>query len=210
LVSAGRAEIYKPSCVRIFCFPASHLKSKFTESLRTLRLCGKIYNYKGKRVVTHGRIRYWMPVIIWMLVIFWMSTGAFSATNTSSFFEGVLRAVVPDITSARLAMLHAFLRKSGHLTEYFILGLLLFRTFRGGSLEHRTLRWALLSFAVLVLYASSDEFHQMFVPSRTASVADVCIDAAGGAIAQVVSVWRFRTVRARVSEDRSGERRPQP
>ena len=31
------------------------------------------------------------------------------------------------------------------------------------------------------LYAASDEFHQIFVPTRTAQVSDVFIDTAGGA-----------------------------
>jgi len=35
---------------------------------------------------------------------------------------------------------------------------------------------------MVFLYAASDEFHQIFVPSRTALVSDVIIDTTGGAI----------------------------
>ena len=46
-------------------------------------------------------------------------------------------------------------------------------------------RWPLFS-----LYAASDEFHQMFVPTRTAHVTDVLIDTAGGA-AGLLAMWWY-------------------
>ena len=33
-----------------------------------------------------------------------------------------------------------------------------------------------------MLYAATDEFHQLFVPERTSLVSDVMIDTAGGAV----------------------------
>ena len=45
--------------------------------------------------------------------------------------------------------------------------------------------WAL---GVIFLYAASDEFHQSFVPGRTALCSDVLIDTAGGATA-VFLLW---------------------
>jgi VanZ family protein len=38
------------------------------------------------------------------------------------------------------------------------------------------------------LFAASDEFHQMFVPTRTARVSDVFIDLAGGALG-LLALW---------------------
>ncbi|MEF2639337.1 MAG: VanZ family protein, partial [Lachnospiraceae bacterium] len=37
----------------------------------------------------------------------------------------------------------------------------------------------LIPFALGVLYAASDEFHQLFVPGRSGQVRDVCIDSSG-------------------------------
>jgi VanZ family protein len=125
--------------------------------------------------------------------IFWMSTGTFSAENTSSIIEPILRFLVPAISQQSLDMIHGLIRKCGHFTEYFILGLLLFRAFRSGSVETKTLRWAFFSIIIVIIYASSDEFHQSFVSTRTASVVDVGIDIAGGVIAQIISgIWRIR------------------
>ncbi len=43
------------------------------------------------------------------------------------------------------------------------------------------------------LYAVSDEFHQSFVPGRTPSAWDVCIDTAGA----IIGLWLWRLIQAR-------------
>jgi VanZ family protein len=136
-------------------------------------------------------VKYWMPVVLWMGFIFWMSTGTFTSENTSLIIQPILHFLMPSLSPEEIAEIHAAIRKLGHLTEYFILGILLFRAFRGESKELRSLRWAFSSFLVIVLYAASDEFHQSFVPERTSSLVDVGIDALGGIIAQGVSIlWQ--------------------
>jgi VanZ family protein len=135
-------------------------------------------------------IKYWGPVVLWIGFIFWMSTGTFSSQNTSLIIEPILRFLLPSISPEKVAIIHGAIRKLGHVTEYFILGIFLFRAFRGGSKELKNLRWAFSSFLVVVLYAASDEFHQSFISSRTASLVDVGIDTLGGILAQGVSVLR--------------------
>ena len=135
-------------------------------------------------------INYLLPVIFWMGLIFWMSTETFSSQNTFSVVEPILRFLVPKLSSQRVDLIHALIRKSGHVIEYFILGLLLFRAFRGRSTGSRNWRSAFFAIVVVVLWAASDEFHQSFVPTRTASVMDVLIDTAGGVLAQfVIILW---------------------
>jgi len=87
-----------------------------------------------------------------------------------------------------MGLTHTFIRKSGHIIEYFTLGLLLFRAFRGNSIVWWNWRWSAFAVIVVILWAASDEFHQSFVPTRTASVVDVAIDTVGGVFAQFVSV----------------------
>jgi VanZ family protein len=136
--------------------------------------------------------KYWVPVLFWMSFIFWMSTGSFSAQNTSLIIEPILHFLIPSISPEEVAMIHGLIRKLGHVTEYFILGILLFRAFRAGSKELRNLQWAFSSLLVVVLYAVSDEFHQSLLTTRTASLFDVGIDTLGGIIAQGVSVlWHL-------------------
>lgn len=48
-----------------------------------------------------------------------------------------------------------------------------------GTTSHRNLIISALSWVFCILYAASDEFHQLFVPGRAGLVTDVCIDSAG-------------------------------
>jgi VanZ family protein len=134
------------------------------------------------------KTQYWFPVFLWICFVFWMSTGMFSAQNTFLFFEPLLRFFVPSISHKEIIFFHIILRKIAHLTEYFISGFLLFRAFRNGSDKKREWRWAISSLLVVVVIAVSDEFHQSFVATRTASIVDVGIDIFGGFLAQSVSV----------------------
>ena len=72
-------------------------------------------------------------------------------------------------------------RKAAHMTEYAILGLLSFAFYNGfEALKKRNYLYALFTAAI---YAATDEFHQYFIPGRSAEVHDVLIDTAGAAIA---------------------------
>ena len=125
--------------------------------------------------------------------IFWMSTGTFSADNTSLIVEPLLHLLMPSITPEQIQLVHGIIRKAGHVTEYFILGALLFRAFRGDSKKMHGLRWSLASLLVVLLYAMSDEFHQSFVSTRTASIFDVGFDVLGGVLSQAAGFfWVFR------------------
>jgi VanZ family protein len=56
---------------------------------------------------------------------------------------------------------------------------------------------ALAAVAYSVLYGATDEIHQLFVPTRTADVADLAADAVGAALA-VVLLYTVHAVQARV------------
>jgi VanZ family protein len=115
----------------------------------------------------------WAPAIVWAVLIF-----ALSATPNLRF--------VPD------AGLDFVVRKIGHLGVFGILALLSWRALAGTTAWRRPWAWA---FALTVLYAASDEFHQGFVAGRHPSAADVAIDATGALIA-LVAVGLIRSRRA--------------
>jgi VanZ family protein len=137
-------------------------------------------------------IKYWIPVILWMWFIFWMSTETFSSQKTVSIIEPILHFLAPQISPQKIDLIHAFIRKIGHIAEYFILSIFLFRAFRDGSPVSWKWRWSIFAVIGVVLWAVSDEWHQSFVPTRTASVADVSIDIAGGILAQFASAFWHR------------------
>jgi len=125
-------------------------------------------------------IKYWLPLLIWLGVMFLGSTDLMSAQHTSRFIVPFLRWLNPHISWAAINTIHTVIRKLGHVSEYAILALLLWRAVRSGSALH--MKMSLLFGAVLLasaLFAASDEFHQSFVKSRTPSVRDVLLDVAG-------------------------------
>lgn len=133
-------------------------------------------------------VKYWLPVLLGMAFIFFFSTGGFSSANTFWVAKTILYSLIPGISTEELGWINSFVRKAAHVVEYFILGLLLFRAFRGGSNSSFHWRWSLFALTVVVIWAAGDEFHQFFVPTRSASPVDVGIDTAGGMLAQFASV----------------------
>ena len=124
-----------------------------------------------------------------MAVIFLGSTDMLSAAHTSRFLVPFLRWLDPQTSLAALNAIQFGIRKLAHLTEYATLAALLWRALRGGT------RWqvkiSILFFVTWIacaIFAASDEFHQSFVPSRTASPNDVMIDALGALIGLTICV----------------------
>ncbi|HEY2125201.1 MAG TPA: VanZ family protein, partial [Chthoniobacterales bacterium] len=106
-----------------------------------------------------------------------------SAEHTSRFLVPFLLWLDPHISLSTIAAVHVIVRKMGHFSEYAILAALLWRGLRG---TFTTVSVGLLTMATFVLagvFSASDEFHQSFVPSRTASPRDVMIDCMGALFA---------------------------
>lgn len=139
-------------------------------------------------------VKAWLPALAWMVVISLASTDAMSAEHTSRIVVPFLRWLHPGISPHAIDLVHTAIRKGGHVTEYAILAALFWRAFNRAS------KWAGKygpeAIAVLLIaaaYASADEFHQHFVPTRTASPRDVLIDTCGAALSVAVCwAWSRR------------------
>jgi VanZ family protein len=132
-----------------------------------------------------------------MAVIVGFSTDAASSEHTESWLLPFLRTLAPWATAAQLEALHWLTRRLAHLSEYAILAALWLRAFvRGRSLTPRNA--GLLALAISAAWAVLDEMHQSFVPSRSASVADVALDTTGALIALTIAHvgWRRAADRA--------------
>ena len=152
------------------------------------------------------RLKIWLPAIAWACLISGLSTDTFSSENTSGFLLPVLHALFPHASAETIELMHAILRKAAHLAEYFIFSIFVERGLRcGADGEDRgwRLRWAIWAVAIAAAYGSLDEFHQSFVPSRTASPWDALLDTAGASVAQVVRwLWYLRTTKGKVPRNR--------
>ena len=110
--------------------------------------------------------------------------------HTSYLFEPLMRWLFPWLPQPRIEEIHYLFRKCMHLAEFGILALLFWQAIRRTHLPaDRRWRWshAGLALTLVLLYATSDEIHQTFVPGRTGQASDVAIDTMGGAIG--LSLW---------------------
>jgi VanZ family protein len=130
---------------------------------------------------------YWAPAVLWAVVILGASNQEFSADNTSSWLQTVVRSVrgVP-LADQTVEIANFVIRKLAHLTEYGIFSLLAFRGIRRDR-SGSSGRWAGVAIALSAVLAAIDEYHQSFVPGRTGVVTDVLIDACGATIAQLLT-----------------------
>ena len=144
-------------------------------------------------------IRYWLPALGWALLIFCGSGNALSSAHTSRFLVPLLHTLFPFLSAEGIDWVHFAIRKCGHMAEYFVLTVLLWRGLTAFSPDAR-LHWrarpAFFAWALAVTYAASDEWHQGFTSSRQASIRDVLIDAVGASIgllgALLLAWWRRR------------------
>lgn len=129
----------------------------------------------------------WIAVVLWMIVIFRLSAQPESQSNglsksvTGIIVESIGKIVPIDVEISTVAdwkiHLNHIVRKFGHFFEYFILEILVMNAFR--KCRNEDSRVMIFSFLFCVIYASSDEIHQLFVPGRGGQVKDVFIDSFG-------------------------------
>lgn len=131
-----------------------------------------------------------VSLIGWMVLIFMLSAeNAEQSSETSAgFIHRLFTLFYPDfrdMTAAAqqdiLLQFSFLVRKAAHFTLYFVLGILSFLNAEAFMICSPSLK-ALFSLIFSVLYAASDEFHQLFVDGRAGQVRDVLIDGAGAVI----------------------------
>jgi hypothetical protein len=78
----------------------------------------------------------------------------------------------------------------GHLVLYGVLGALLLITLWSWVVaSSHKIKWALVAICLGILYGVLDEYHQSFVPGRTATAIDVFVDVLGVTIGVMGSSW---------------------
>ncbi len=125
---------------------------------------------------------YWLPPLAWMGLIFFLSAQ-------------------PDLPQAPGPWLDTLVKKTGHAVVYGVLAWLYLRAlgqYFGGVRTPTILR--VVSVALAVAYALSDEYHQTFVPGRNGNMFDVTVDGAGACVAMLLD----RRLARRQSPSESG------
>ena len=141
-------------------------------------------------------LRYYLPVVLWAAVIAGLSTSGFDTSFTLKVLRAANDLLELGFSLTQLRGINAVVRKLGHVTEYFILALLLWRALRRGRGEAWRWSWALGTLALGAAWAGLDELHQRFERGRGSSLVDVGWDSLGLLLALAllfVLAWRKGT-----------------
>lgn len=127
-------------------------------------MCSTPFGERCRQQVFRGRLNiwvcYWVPWYLYLAFIFFLSS-------------------IPRPDRAFGIEIKDFLL---HPVEYFTLPILTFRAFKKSTYTLLSQRFFTIGILFCVLYAASDEFHQLFVHHRSGSVQDVIYDLIGVAI----------------------------
>jgi VanZ family protein len=123
----------------------------------------------------------WIIVLVWMFIIFNLS--AQPANQSSKLSEGVAETILETVEKVapgvefRMGNINHITRKNAHFFIYLVLSLLVSNALKKSGLTSSNFFNCTL--VICILYAISDEIHQLFVPGRSGQVKDVLIDSAG-------------------------------
>ena len=134
-----------------------------------------------------------LALSLWMAVIFFLShQNGHDSSETSGILLELLKLLGIGPGSSVQGALSYLVRKAGHFTEYLILAILFLRFSKQRGLSGKSAFYAVL---FVFLYASSDEFHQSFIPGRGPAFSDVLIDTAGGFTGVLLYEWKQKVMK---------------
>ena len=125
-----------------------------------------------------------IALILWMIVIFsFSSVDANKSTGTSDKVITTMIEIKDKITNNEtpnnekeiiVKNSSFYIRKIAHITEYLILGFLMFNLLKQYSVTN-----IYYAIGLSILYSCTDEFHQLFISGRSGSIRDILIDSIG-------------------------------
>ncbi len=124
----------------------------------------------------------WIPALLWMGLIFYLS--AQPAGTSSELSSTVMDWILRFVESWQIvdeSVFHVLIRKTAHIGAYFVLAIFTMLALSKPRVMS-VWRQAGIALTICVLYAISDEVHQLFVPGRSGEVRDVMIDTVGALI----------------------------
>lgn len=144
-------------------------------------------------------------LLLWMCLIFSLSaeTAAASSKTSGSLIAAIIEFFYRDFstldTAAQQELIAPFqfiARKTAHFSIYAVLGLFAFLSMVTYKQLKLILRSAIAG-GICLIYAVSDEIHQLFIPGRSGEIRDVLIDFCGAmsAVAVLFLITKFSKIR---------------
>ncbi len=121
----------------------------------------------------------WISVVACMVAIFCLSaqTSNDSAELSGSFIRAIFQLIGIELKQEGI-------RTVAHMLEFMGLALLVFNATYATWEKKIT---PLIAFTGTVLYAITDEIHQIFVPGRAFQISDILVDSTGALIGVIAS-----------------------
>lgn len=143
---------------------------------------------KSRKILVLRYLFWALSVVIMTFIFLSSSQNAQQSSNTSgSFIKSLLTAffdgfeeMSEEAKAALVSSLQHFVRKAAHFSVYMLLGMSLSSALF--TYDIKTIYKIGLSASLSLIYAVSDEVHQLFVPGRGGMVTDVLLDFSGSVI----------------------------
>lgn len=136
-------------------------------------------------------------VLFWMALIFSfsMDNGDSSTVKSNTIIDIVSKFFYrEELTLEEKEGVHEkyeiIVRKTAHFTLYFFLGFSVLLLLKEYNLINK--RGIIISICFVLLYACSDEVHQLFVPDRSGEILDVLLDTIGGSLGVYILYFYYR------------------
>ncbi len=122
-----------------------------------------------------------------MVIIFTMSSfNSIESANQSNYIVNIISNV---LNINNIELLNLIIRKLAHYIEYLILGILVINMFIKNNIPQSYL----ISIIFCIIYAISDEIHQLFVPGRACQIKDILIDSIGS----ITGIYLYKLISKR-------------
>lgn len=115
---------------------------------------------------------YFVPPILWMFFIFFLSSKT-------------------KVSATQVYVYDFMIFKSLHIIEYAVLFFLIFRAVHSLRLKPKIYE-SLFSIGISIVYATTDEIHQLFISTRQGSIRDILIDSLGMLIMYILVKRYYR------------------
>lgn len=133
---------------------------------------------------------WWALTLAWAALIYYLSTQNFAPHFSESLLARTLLFLHLRVSVGTFGFLHSLLRKAAHLTEYSMFALLL-HVIPGE--QNKSLWWprrAVICIPVAAAYSLTDEYHQLYIPGRHASLLYCALDTVGVSLTMLLPYTR--------------------
>ncbi len=146
------------------------------------------------------KIIYVFLVLLCMIIIFLFSSKNSTISNGMSkklinsgvvFYEKVFDKEVDN--NYIVNKFNYPIRKLAHYSIYFLLGIFVYNVIYCMKVKYKSI----IAFLICFLYASLDEFHQLFVSGRTGQFRDIVIDTLGALTAIIILSLCYKKIAKR-------------